>query len=809
MFQRRLLLLAGLGVLCTLPPMLQMTRLTVAKGEEQLAEARKRLINEQWLETTRGRILDRKGRVLALDEASSDITADYPVITGRWSYTQAARKARRLPGTKWGELSPDQRESLIQQFVPEFDAKLDAMWDKLCAIAGVSRTELDDRRQKVRAEVQALAATVTERARQKLEEQLRRGEELTEEVKTADVRRQIREQASAHVLLRNVPESVAFALRPLTDRSPDVATDPDAESAPMIGLHVVESTRRAYPLDAVEIDVDQSTFPLPLKNPRSQSVRVEGVATHVVGWMRSKLQAEDLARRPRLLADGSVDRGHYRPGDAVGLGGVEQAAEDRLRGLRGVRTLHRDTEQVERLEPSAGSDVRLTIDSFLQARIQALFDPSLGLAVVQPWHRTRAPDPIDPANPRPLDLPLATPLNGAVVVIDVASGDILALVSAPSFSHDRILADPGSVFNDSERRPFLNRAIDSAYPPGSIVKPLVLTAAVAANKVGIDERIRCTGHFFPDKPLLFRCWIYKQTKGAMTHESQFEEQGGGLDGADAIRVSCNIFFFELGKRLGTRGIHDWYSRYGVGSDAAPWNLYQLDPFPPRGAAETDEQYKARRAVEVASRSLIHEYPGVLPDPDRSNIQEAILMGIGQGPISWTPLHAADAYATIARRGVRLTPRLIRDAPQSRADLGVPARAIDKALEGLRASASLEHGTTYEASYDMPDGQKKRERIFGIQADPNITVWAKSGTADANPFEAVLDEAGQPVTYDADHAWCVFLVGEKHQPRYAVAVVIEHGGSGGRVAGPIGNQVVHALLAEGYLTASPQPPGPTP
>lgn len=176
------------------------------------------------------------------------------------------------------------------------------------------------------------------------------------------------------------------------------------------------------------------------------------------------------------------------------------------------------------------------------------------------------------------------------------------------------------------------------------------------------------------------------------------------------------------------------------------------------------------------------------------------MGIGQGPIAWTPLHAADAYATIARGGQRLTPRLFASAPQTREDLGIPRAAVAKTLEGLRASVSAQFGTTFEASYDMPDGSKKRDRIFNVQDEANIAVWAKSGTADTNPFEADLDESGSPVKYDADHAWCVFLVGERNLPKYAVAVVVEHGGSGGRVAGPIGNQVVRALMAEGYLAS---------
>lgn len=797
MFQRRLLLLAALGVVGLATPLAQMARLSVVKGEELRVQAEKRLVSERWLETTRGRILDRKGRVLAMDRPCFDIAVDYPVITGQWAYTQAARRARKQHRSEWAQLSPDQRDLLIQQAQTTFDAQLDAMWARFSSLAGISRADLEERRLEIRRQVQDLALTVTERKRQlrerQLEERLGKGEEQSVDVATADVRRPIREQSTSHVLLKGVPESVGFEFARLIAEDRNRLKQDPAAVALMPGVEVLDSGRREYPFDVAELDVDLSAFPGPLKQDRSATVRIDGVATHVIGWMRSKLYDEDMLRRPRLKPDGTLDRGHYRPGDMVGQGGIEQGAEDVLRGLRGVQTLHLDTEAEERIQPEAGGDVKLTLDAALQARIQALFDPTLGLTIVQPWHRS----PAQLAEPVATDLPMATPLDGSVVVIDVASGDVLAMVSMPSFSHHTLETQPELVFGDQVRMPYLDRAIDKAYPPGSIVKPVMLCSAITAGKLGVDERVHCTGAFYPDKPNIYRCWIYKMTHNQSTHDGQFPD---GLDGSEAIQVSCNIFFFEMGRRLGPVGVTNWFTRFGVGPEAERWQLFGSPPVIARLPGESDDDFHKRAEAILGQRTLLHEYPGSLTPIGRSDITpgEAVLMGIGQGPITWTPMHAADAYATVARGGVKLTPRLRQDSPQKRTDLGVGRAAVRKALEGLRRSANEPHGTTYEVSFTMPDGSARRERTFNT---PGVSIWAKSGTADAPPwYEFVSDDGGEAkkVEYDADHAWCVFLAGVGDQPKYAVSVVIEHGGSGGRVAGPVANQVVRALVAEGYL-----------
>lgn len=783
MYQRRLLLvslaMAAGGVL----PVLQMARLTLARGEELRADAEKRLVSESWLETVRGRIVDAKGRVLAMDRASFDIAVDYSVITGEWVQDAARDRARRAAGYRWSQMSREDRRKAADEQVPQLEAHLREGWKAFCSVAGVSLEEVQGRTAEIRQQVEYLATRYKERERARIQEKARaQGRDV--EVLSAEVRTQIAEETSAHVILRNVPDKVGFALDTLRGELGAPGGGTSRALPVMPGLRVHDSMRREYPLSEMDVPVDLSSFPVPLRREGSEdktvSVRVGGVGMHVIGWMRPRIEREDLDRRPRLRPDGTVDPGHYRTGDAVGQGGVELAQEDALRGLRGVETKHLDTGEIDRTPATPGGDVRLTIDAMLQARVQALFDPSLGLAVVQPWQKPKR----EGDEPPPVkELPPGTPLNGAVVVIDVATGKVLSMVSVPSFTHEQLEGDAKAIRSDDYNLAYTDRTVARIYTPGSVVKPLVMCAAAAAGRLDLSERIRCTGHFFADKPLLYRCWIYKLTKGQQTHSGQL---GHDLTAAEAIGVSCNIFFFEMGRRLGTGGIHDLYTSLGVGADATAFNLYGLPALPSEPEARKAELNRRRFAIETR---------GSVFDPEKAELNEAILMGIGQGPVAWTPMHAAAAYAALARGGEMAFPRLYDDAPPAAVSLGFPRRAVDEALRGLRMSANEDHGTTYTITYDLPDGRRIKERVFNARG---IDIWAKSGTADTNPFRADLDLSGGKEEYDGDHAWCVLLAGVDGKPKYSIAVVVDHGGSGGRVAGPIANQVVHALIAEGYL-----------
>ncbi len=789
MYHRRLLLLAGLTLIAMAPAAAQMVRLTVIEGAEHRRKAESRLDARRSLPNIRGSITDRHGRLLAVDRPAYDVAVDYSVITGAWADDMAFAQAKRLHASQWSELDDVQRSALIERYQPEFQVRLDALWDDIARFGGITRAELDERRADIQRQVDRLASYVNrqrwlEAARRLSDERAISIDQAKEEIDAAAIARPIREQRSAHVLLRDVPDTVAFEF--LRRRGEAAA---ESEWA---GVEVVDAGRREYPSESLAVEVDLSTFPRPLASEETRTVIASGVGTHIVGWMRSGVQAEDEQRRKVEFAQRhgidedayhvSEDRGAYRPGDRVGHFGIEAGAEYDLRGMRGLEVHHRHTGTVETTPPDNGRTVALTIDAALQAHVQALFDPALELTVVQPWNEQALMTQdgrLRPGVPRQ-----GQALHGAVAVVEVDTSDVLALVTVPSFTREAWQQNAEAIYKNEVDRPFYNRALALPYASGSIVKPLMLCAAAAEGLYRQGEQIACNGHFVPDKPDILRCWIYKGW--GQTHSMQF---GHDLDGSDAIMCSCNIFFFELGRRLGPRRLTEWYRRFGVdrrgeGGESIGFGLGIGTEFP--GVLSRLDAGGGRRG-------------GGMPTPD-----EAVQMAIGQGPIAWTPLHAAAAYAALGRGGVYMSPRIRMDVEPEMQDLKIPSWAISEALEGLRRGVSEYAGTTNHITYDdrNPDTPNPQEPIFNV---PGVTVWAKSGTADASAILADLDGDGRKeIARDGDHAWCVCLVapndanGNPQRPRYAIAVVVEYGGSGGRVAGPVTNQVIHALMEHGYL-----------
>ncbi|HYE02487.1 MAG TPA: penicillin-binding transpeptidase domain-containing protein [Phycisphaerales bacterium] len=782
MFRRRLSILGALVGAATVLPVAQIYRLTIVQGEEHLARAERHLVVERWIPTRRGQILDRKGRVLALNRPSYDIAVDYDVITGQWAFDRARERARREHAQRWATLSREEREGLTQAFLPVYTGRLEAMWARFAATGGVSLDTVERRKDEIRRLVEfrasrlaglreeaALAKYLGEQARLARGRQIALDEEAPElrEIRQR-ARKPIAEQEQPHVILRGVDDRTAFEFLRLVGNG-ERADPLDTEALP--GLRVIDSSARDYPFESAEVTIERATFPGPLRSDEPAVVRVDGVAAHVLGSMRDRVFREDLEDRARLLAadpdlaraavrDG-VDLGQYLPGDLIGHLGLEAGEEPRLRGLRGRELRHLDTGEIDHVPPTPGTDLRLTLDAALQARVQALFDPSLGLAVMQPWHtKPKGPDgQVLPGVP-----PDGSRLNGAAVVMEVDTSDVLAMVSIPSYSRRDVRLEPDAVYRDQVNQPILNRAIGKLYQPGSIVKPLVLCAAATNGNFSPGQTIPCTGHFLPDTPNILQCWIWKQF--SQTHTQQL---GGALRGAQAIMGSCNIFFFELAKRLGPAHLVEWYGRFGVG---------------PRSP---------QRDLGVGG-----QFPGLLAPQGQElpSMGEAIQMGIGQGPISWTPLHAASAYATLARGGVRIDPRVRADDPSEPAVLGVTPWAIEECLRGLRMGVEQEQGTSHHFRVPGPDGAEVREPVFNA---PGVTVYAKTGTADASALVITDAQGHRRLAADGDHSWTVLLVGPAgDRPRYAVAVVVDYGGSGARVSGPIANQVVHALITEGYL-----------
>ena len=769
MFLRRLALVAAVigcaGALLTG----QLWRLTVAEGAALAADAERRLSRVTLTPTSRGRILDRKGRVLAEDRPAYNIAVEYSVLSGEWAVKRAGRYARRVHSAQWGKLSASERETLIDRYLPAYTERVEDMWRRLAITTGVSGDTLLRRQDEILDRVARTQRVISSaRKQQLLDAALARGEEITTEVEkrvgsAADLA--IREQRDQHVVVPRVSEASAFELmrvegvtRELFPGGPGTEPD-DIEVLP--GVSVVDAGSRDYPLERMGVEVDFSTFPGPLRSEERREVEVDGVGVHVIGAMRDTLFREDAEKRRAALdadaalrsiavLDSGLDRGEYRAGDAVGRSGIEESREVALRGLRGVVTTRMDSGEVTTIPAVPGRDVMLTLDIGLQARIQAALDPSLGLARAQPWHGDENPT-----------VPVGTPLNGAVVVMDVDTSDILAMVSTPTYTRARLREDAQRLFSDPVDAAWLNRCVARPYPPGSIVKAIVLVGAVTRGNFRLAQRIECTGHLLAGKVDQYRCWIYKRF--GTTHTSP---HGAGLSASEALTVSCNIFFYTLGQRLGPDGVRWVYRTFGVGE---PFSL---------GVGLEFSGYMGINGVE-------------------SDIQigDAIFMGMGQGPVAWTPLHAAHAYATLARSGVVIPPRIEMGATAEPKELDLDQDAIAAALEGLDGSVNASNGTGHSIAFE-----NGRENIFNV---PGVRVWGKTGTAEAPDIVVDPDGAGPApglTLRQGDHSWFVVMAAAEGEarPRYVVAVLMEYAGSGGKVSGPIANQVLHALRAEGYF-----------
>lgn len=758
-FHVRLIVLVVLFVLIATALAAQMTRLAIIDGPARLARAEARLLQRSYQPTIRGPIVDRLGRPLAVERSSWDFSVDYEVLTGEWQRRQAYRQARRAIGTDWSSLSRSDREAAIEAVIPEWNRRVREIWDAAATHAGLDLSTLPLRLDNIRQGVSGRAASVWRRQFEALAK--RRGRAEAEEIFTE---RPIAEQKGLHSIVENFAESDedTFPLQKAIAALEAAVLDTGGSPASEVAFAVVDVNRRIRGYAEATVPIDRSTLPANLRGSGIVEIPVQGVASTLVGTTRSDVTREDLERRP-FVDEGSnaIDYRGYRPGrDIVGSTGLEREFDVRLHGAIGMREIDRSSGAVlAEVVAEPGLDRRLAIDVALQARVRAAMNPDLGLMKVQQFHYGWNAN-----GPRASTLPMGTPLNGAAVILDVRTGETLALVSTPTFADVNpsqrdielmLMPETGvEALSDSDRlrrrelqelAPFRNRAIATAYPPGSIVKPLIYIAGVESGRFGLQQSIECKG-WIRGELLRPRCWGWRPEAGLYgRHET--------LGPVDAIAQSCNIYFYTIADTLGPGAMQAWYRTLGL--EAAP------------------------------GPGLANASPGTFI-PDNTEIGR-MLFGIGQGSVAWTPLHAATAYARLANQGAAVAPVLVlEDEPVAEFDPGDWSReAVRIAFQGMRKSAK--EGTASRLWLE----NRRREDIldFSDLGDAAPTVWAKTGTSQ--------------VTGKASHGWYAGLVAPagEQEPRYAFAVIVEHGNSGGRAGGPIAAQLIRALAAEGYLGAT--------
>jgi len=334
--------------------------------------------------------------------------------------------------------------------------------------------------------------------------------------------------------------------------------------------------------------------------------------------------------------------------------------------------------------------------------------------------------------------------SAAAVVLDVTNGDVLGCVSAPSYNPnlfvDGISSQDYGALRENEFRPLADKTVQGAYPPGSTIKMSMALAALEAKAVNSQETVTCNG-FVEISGRKFHCW----KKGGH----------GKVNLTGALRESCDVFFYEMAQRIGIDGISAMNDRLGLG---------QKFDLPLSGMSKGVNPSREWKQQKYKEEWLIGD---------------TINASIGQGYTAATPMQLATMVARVAS-GRAVTPRFVRpadgtDIPAS--PLGVDATNLAMVHQGMFEVSNNERGTAYVS------------RI----ADPALAMAGKTGSSQV--FSITAEERAAGVRSQAELPWnrrdhalfTAFAPFDK--PRFALAVIVEHGGGGSTAAAPIARDIM--------------------
>ena len=467
-----------------------------------------------------------------------------------------------------------------------------------------------------------------------------------------------------------------------------------------------------------------------------------GAFAHVIGYV-AKVSDRDLtAAKDDATQDQEL---LHHPGFRIGKQGVEKAFDKALRGRAGATKTEVDAQgRVVRLDPAGdvpptpGKEILLTLDADIQNRALEVMGEE----------------------------------SGAIVVMDIRNGDLLAMVSAPSFDANRFvkgLSGPEyKALAEYERKPMLDKSLTGVFPPGSTFKPTVGLAALTAG-INPEVRVSCGGSWYYGGRT-WRCW---------------EPRGHGSQNLhDAIKNSCDIYFYQTSLKIGPDAIANAARAMGFGQ------IYDIGiPGQKRGNVP-DPAWKKRAFKKNPANQIW--FPGETPS-----------YGIGQGALTVNALQLAVMTSRLANGKKALVPRLIKsvggvEQPSGAAvpDLPFSQEHLNYVRGGMAAVANDVRGTAYKQSQ------------LGLG---DVQMAGKTGTAQVRSYDGVKNRKGYATTWRLkDHNLFVAFA-PYDDPRYAVAVIIEHGGLGGATAGaPRAREVMRvALLKDPEIRARIEMPAPLP
>ena len=416
----------------------------------------------------------------------------------------------------------------------------------------------------------------------------------------------------------------------------------------------------------------------------------------------------------------------YNMNDIIGISGLESAYEDELRGKDGVETITRNSDGVIvntalTTVPEPGHTVQLTIDSEFQKAVDQ------ALAKNVEWIKNTYADSKQ-AN------------AGAVVVIDVKTGGVLAASNYPSFDQN-LYAAQYSEYSADENMPLFNRALQGLYTPGSTYKPSVAVAGLDTGLLNRNSTVNCTR-------------IYTYYKDYRPRCAQHGHGNGPIDVVNAIKWSCNIFFYDVGRRL-TSDVYDAYAyKLGLGQ---------------------------RTGVEVS------EALGHLTTKNDSNYTESldIQAAIGQGNTAVTPIQLATYAATLANRGTRYRTHFVKAILDS--NTGETLQETQPEVMDVVE----DKGETFDL---VREGMKGVAQTIPVLAGSPYTIACKTGS----PQRSEGYYVGSTYKHYTNAAMIAY--GPAEDPEIAIGIVVEYGGAGART-GQLVADIFNAYYAmkDGTLT----------
>jgi len=678
--------------------LIQMQLLSDSFYRDRITKLKLQKSHTRQLKTVRGKILDRGGKVLAVDEPQFQLHIDYGLTCFMDDRVRGGKLLSAADKDDTGVSAAEAQKELDAGL-----ADLNQIISKCAQFRGVEPSE-------IKAEIQKINDFIWNRRTF----QAWRGNFPDSEV------------FENYKNIISIPDYVAISDFEKKEPNP-------VEQLRLVNKVDIAEMHKTWPL--LELGTDDDIFAAQLEFSDIDGVQIlakaqrfypfGSVAAQTIGWVGPATQQADRD----LFADDKLSR--YLDDEVCGReDGAEYVCETILRGKRGKIVYDIDRELIGETKARFGEDVSLTLDVELQQRIEEYLTDC--------EHNPNCQAPT------------------AAVVIEVASGDILALVSLPVFDLNRIRYDYADVVQDPNE-PLRNRAINKQYPPGSVVKPLILIAGLESGKITADEIIPCPARKAPRGwP---SCWLYNKYPWRC-HDDEWLN-----DARNAIKGSCNIYFSRLADRIDPPVLQQWLLAFGYGR--------QIRLSCPVSRASNHEPRNFRQASGIIS--------SINPESAITSFEQLSLLkrserryfGIGQGNLRATPLQAANAMAGIARGGLYKAPRLFMgdtdDSKFASTSLNISPETLAIVRDGMSAVVNEPGGTAY------------KEFSPASLAEQGVKVYGKTGS-----------------TEEPDNAWFCGFAEDSTGRSIAIAVVVEGGQHGSADAAPLARDIIQFCIEAGYI-----------